>query len=182
MTKLIKCLFNVDTDEFSKIIKDIIIITIFTVFTGFIINIFLPKGFIFVNTSIQKSKNIVLISCDEAIIKMNSGSVLFVDSRQSSEYETIKISGAINIPATPASIAAKKIQENFDLISKPVELIIYCDGDTCGSSKILADRLIDMGYSRHIYIISDGIDKWINKGYPVIKKSAESVDRGTGEK
>src|SRR4030042_4191074 len=179
MAKLIKFLFNIDTDEFSRIIRESFFIIIIAIFIGFITNIFLPNGFIFINTSIQKSKNIVMISSEEAKIKTDTGSAILLDSRQSREFDELHITGAINIPGTPASIALKKIQKNFDLISGPVELVIYCEGGTCGSSKILADKLLDMNYSKHIYIIKNGINEWEDKGYPVTKQTGKSDDEET---
>ncbi len=165
--KIFEKILKTETEQLPKIFKDAFYIVIISIFLGLAINIFHPYGFDLVSKSKERNKNIVLISSEEARIKKYSGAALFIDSRQPEEYEISRIQGAINIPAVPESITVKKIKENSDLISKPKELVLYCDGTTCGSSEILANKLIEMGYPRHIYIIKNGIPEWYKKGYPV---------------
>lgn len=167
MRKTIDRLFNTDSEKFSKIIKDIIFIILISAIIGFAVNLFHPKGFTFVSTNREKKTNIIHISAREAKIKKDKGSALFLDSRQEDEFRAAHIPGALNIPAVPASVSVKKISENFKLISGPVELVIYCNGSSCGSSEILADKLTEMGYSRFIYIIKEGMPEWKENGFPV---------------
>ena len=167
MLKIIEKIIKTDINELPLIIRNSIYIIIFSIFAGFIINIFNPGGFTLVSRAMENQKQIVLISSEEAKIKLDSGSALFIDSRQDNEYDLFHIPDSINIPATPASIRLKKIRENFDLISGPIELVIYCEGLSCGSSQILSEKLIEMGYSKHIYLIEKGIPEWEEKGYPV---------------
>lgn len=167
MRKTIERLFNTDSEKLSKIIKDIFLIILISAIIGFIVNIFHPKGFTFVSTEKEKKTSVIYISSKEAKIKKDSGSALFLDSRQEDEFRTIHIPEAVNIPAVPASVSAKIISENHSLISGLVEIVIYCDGVSCGSSEILADKLIEMGYSRHIYILKNGIPEWEESGFPV---------------
>jgi rhodanese-related sulfurtransferase len=172
-------ILNVEWEEFSSIIRGAVYIIILSALIGFIVNLFHPKGFSFTSKTALKSNNIVFISSEEAKIKKENTSVIFVDSRQSDEYEISRIPGAINIPAIPASISVKKIKDNFDILSKPNELVLYCDGPSCGSSQILAETLIEMGYSKHVYIIKNGIPEWEAMGMP-IERPAEKPGAGTG--
>jgi rhodanese-related sulfurtransferase len=174
-------IFKVEPDEFSSIIKGAIYILILSIITGFVVNLFHLKGFTFIGKTALKSNNIVFISGEEAKIKKENPSVIFIDSRQIDEYEISRIPGAINIPAIPASISAKKIKDNFDILSKPKELVLYCDGASCGSSQTLAETLIGMGYSKHIYIIKNGIPEWEAMGMPVERPAGKS-DAGAGNK
>jgi rhodanese-related sulfurtransferase len=167
LKKVLEILLKVERDELSAIIKNASYIILASVIIGFIINLFNPKGFTFISKTFLSNKNIVLISAEEAKIKKENPAVLFIDSRQSSEYKSSRIPGAINIPASPASVSAKKIKENFDILSKPRELVLYCDGASCGTSQTLAETLTGFGYSRHIYIIRNGIPEWEALGLPV---------------
>lgn len=172
--KIIETIFKIDKDELLKIIKESMYILFAAAIIGFIVNIFHPRGFTFVSSSIYNEKNIVLISSDEAKIKIDSGAAVIIDSRTVEEYRDASIPGAVNIPAVPDSLSAKRIKENYGLINGPAELVIYCDGTSCGSSQILAARLLEMGYSKHIYIIEHGLPEWKEKGFPVEKTEARN--------
>jgi rhodanese-related sulfurtransferase len=172
-------IIKIEQEEFSSIVRGVVYIFILAAIIGFVVNLFHSKGFTFIGKSVLKSNNIVFISSEEAKIKKENASVIFIDSRQSDEYEISRIPGAINIPAIPASISAKKIKDNFDILSKPKELVLYCDGASCGSSQTLAETLIEMGYSKHIYIIKNGIPEWEAMGMPV-ERSVEKPDSSAG--
>lgn len=165
--KFIEKILKTETEQLPRIFKDAFYIVIISIFLGLAINIFNPNGFDFVSKNRERNQNIVMISSEEARIKKYSGAALFIDSRQPDEYEILRINDSINIQAIPETIAEKKIKNNSGLISKPLELVLYCDGTACGSSELLAKKLIEMGYKRHIYIIKNGIAEWHEKGYPV---------------
>ncbi|MBN2403672.1 MAG: rhodanese-like domain-containing protein [Spirochaetes bacterium] len=175
LKKILEKIFKVEQEELSSIIKDAASIIILSIIVGFGVNLFHPKGFSFISTSVQKSKNIIYISSEEAKIKKEGMIALFIDSRQADEFGISRIPGAINIPAVMSSISAKKMQENFENLSGPKELVIYCDGASCGSSQTLAETLIGMGYSKHIYIIKNGINEWESMGMPVERSGAEGI-------
>lgn len=157
----------IEKEERNKIIKDSIYIVIISTIIGFCINFLHPKGYILVNKSIYKSKMIVFISSEEAKLKLDGQYAVFIDSRENSEYIKGHITDAINIPASPYSTSVKKIKEHISILLQPRELVIYCWGTSCGSSEILANRLIKMGYLRHIYIIEHGFSEWKGKGFSV---------------
>ncbi len=80
-------LLKVEREELSLIIRDAAYIVVVSAFIGLAVNLFHPKGFILVSKSMEKSKNIVLISTEEAKIKNDSQSAVFIDSRQNDEFE-----------------------------------------------------------------------------------------------
>ncbi len=171
--RLIDKLFKIEKDDLIQIIRESFYILIAAILIGFIINIYHPKGYSLVSTSMFKNKQIVLINSAEAKIKKESGIAVFIDSRTRDEYADAHITGAINIPGVPASQSVKKIKKYYDRISQPKEIVLYCDGSSCGSSPILARRLIEMGYSKHLYIIELGIPEWREKGYPMETAKSE---------
>ncbi|PKL35401.1 MAG: hypothetical protein CVV44_21580 [Spirochaetae bacterium HGW-Spirochaetae-1] len=150
-----------------SIIKQAFIIVIFSFLTGMLINAFHPKGYVMVGASRMKEKKIVYITADEAKIKYDGGSVLFVDSRSPGEYNEGHAAGAVNIPSHPASAMMRGIEENMPFINGPRELVIYCSAHSCDSSDVLAAEISGLGYSRNIYIIEKGFPEWSGSGFPV---------------
>ncbi|MFC1671252.1 rhodanese-like domain-containing protein [Spirochaetota bacterium] len=153
----------------NRLIKDIISILIFSAVIAIIANLINPRGFTLVSNDFIKNKKIVHISIKEARIKYSSKLAVFVDSRVINDFRKNHIKGAINIPANPESISLKKIRSYFKILNRQKELVIYCGGLSCGTSELLARRIIGMGYSRHIYIIKEGFPAWLKSGYTVEK-------------
>ncbi|MCU0821236.1 MAG: rhodanese-like domain-containing protein [Spirochaetes bacterium] len=167
--KLIEKIFRVERNEVIKIVWESTIIFLIAAIVGFFINMFHPKGYTFVGSEMFAGKQIVLIKSEEARIKRDGSAALFVDTRSPEEYGQEHIPGALNIPYAPDSVREKLIKENFGALGGTRELVLYCDGESCGSSSMLAKRLIEMGYSRHIYIIDNGLPEWQAKGFPLEK-------------
>ncbi|MCP4133485.1 MAG: rhodanese-like domain-containing protein [bacterium] len=150
-----------------SLFKDSFYIVLLAVLIGGMVNLFHPKGFVVVSKAGELRKKIIFLSLEEAKIKYDSFGALIVDSRDFPDYKDLHIKGAINIPSEPDSLSFEKIKAHFSVINGPKELIIYCDAETCGSSETLAKRIQDQGYSRHIYIIKDGLPAWEDAGYDV---------------
>ena len=151
------------------LIKDIFIILILASFTGLVCNFINPSGFDFSKKTIKKYNKIIYISTEEAGIKYDSNITFFVDSRDSSEYNYAHIKKAINIPVSDDDGSSEKTDEKIAKLNVNRELVIYCNGESCSSSTILAKKIIDRGYPRHIYIIKKGFPHWEIKGFPVKK-------------
>lgn len=156
-------------------IREAVLIIVIAAVAGFGINLFHPAGFQLVSREALNYKKILLISTPEARIKYDSSLSIFVDSRSPAEFEESRIPGALNIPTAPEALSWKRIREYFPRLNEPVELVIYCSGTSCGTSEQLARRFLGMGYSRHIYIIRDGIPDWETRGYPVEGKGKQGI-------
>jgi rhodanese-related sulfurtransferase len=158
-----------------KLLKEIFYIFIFTGIIAFSINLIHPHGYKFIskeNNQGEITKNsLVFITSKEGKIKFDTGSTIFIDSRDAIEFKNESIFNSINIPTFPFAISNKMIKKYFKKINSLNEIIIYCNGSNCTTSESLAERLIDMGYSRHIYILKDGIPKWKEKKYPLAKRN-----------
>ena len=152
-----------------KTLIESLIIIVLAALIGFGVNAFHPKGYDFIGKSEIKYGKIVLLSSDEIKIKYDAEIARFIDSRQPEEFEYGHIKGAVNIPAVPESLSLKYLEKYSEIINSKNELVIYCDGEACGSSKILGKRIIDLGYSRHIYLIKNGLPEWKRKGFPLDK-------------
>ncbi len=147
-------------------IKGALIITAAAALFAFIINLFHPGGYRFVSKK-SSARQLVFISSEEAKIKLDKGSAIFIDSRTGDLYRKAHIQGALNIPVFPEAAYTGGIKKSFNRLQESLEIVIYCDGETCGTSRELAGRLIKMGYGRHLYIIKDGFPAWEKAGFPV---------------
>ena len=147
-----------------QLIKDMLIIIVASVVIGLGINLVHPRGFILVSKSDYDNRRIVAIATDEAKIKYDSQVAVFIDAREKAEYGASRIAGAVNIPAGDVVTRMEGISVSF--LSKPVEIIVYCDGVSCQASNIVARKMLNLT-PRHIYILEKGFPDWAVKGYPV---------------
>jgi rhodanese-related sulfurtransferase len=153
--------------ELKKIIRESLLLIVVTTLIAFTVNLFHPKGYIFVSREKMKLNKIVYISTGEAKIKFDHNAAIFIDSRSPVAYRLKHIKGSINIPAFPESTLVNKIRENFSLLKQAREIIIYCTGVSCSTDETVAKQLLEFGYRRHLYILKQGLPEWESEGYPV---------------
>jgi rhodanese-related sulfurtransferase len=94
---------------------------------------------------------------------------LFIDARESAEYEAGHIPGAVRMTrndalAEPERIAALPVR------GRPI--IAYCEGGACEASIDLAKTLIESGF-RRVLVYTGGYPEWAAAGHP--------VERGSGQ-
>lgn len=159
------------------LVRETVIIIAAAVLTGFCINLVHPRGYEPISKEQRSLRKVVFISAEEARLKLDSEKGVFIDTRSAQEYAAGHIPGALNIPAHPESISMSKVRDHFKKLGGPVELVLYCDGDNCSSSEVLARRLFGMGYQRHLYIITGGYPEWIGSDYPVDEGVVKGKDK-----
>jgi rhodanese-related sulfurtransferase len=145
-----------------RLLKDMLAIIIAAAAAGLAINLFHPRGFVPVSRQDLALKRVVSVSAVEAKIKYDAGMALFVDARDTEEFAAGHIAGAGNIPAVDPPAGALDA-----LLRRTREIVIYCDGASCGAAAKLARELIGRGYGRNLYVIDDGFPGWEERGYPV---------------
>ncbi len=134
---------------------------------GFTVNIFHPKGYVLAPRFELGKRNIVQISADEAKAKLETGSAVFLDARDEDEYNVGHIRTSINVPFDSEKLSYNTNTWSIAELNGPKEPVVYCGGVSCGASQRLAERLIALGYARHIYVITRGYSEWEERGYPV---------------
>lgn len=87
-------------------------------------------------------------------------SVIVVDARSKPYDDGTRITGAILLTydAADATIATT-------LPSKSATVVVYCSNEKCPAGKMLAERLVQMGYTS-VYKYPEGIAGWMQAGYP----------------
>jgi rhodanese-related sulfurtransferase len=146
------------------------IIIFIAVLTGFTVNLFHPKGYVMTPREELGLKNIVPISTDEAKIKFDAGSAVFLDARDEDEYNAGHINPSINLPFDSEKLSFDGSAWSIAELNAHKEPVIYCGGTGCGVSQQLAERLVSLGYARHIYVIAGGYSDWEKRGYPVERR------------
>ena len=119
-----------------------------------------PRPRLVVSSSLPAIRYVEL---PEARAKYNSG-VAFVDARTPEEYQTGHISGAINVPA---ALEPDEITAALAAHPKDAELVVYCDGEECGASTTLAQKLQRLGYSG-VQVFFNGWTVWVKAQAPTV--------------
>lgn len=107
------------------------------------------------------------ISLDEAAAKFQSSEVLFIDARDQEDYEYGHIRGAINLPYEEMDLFWDEVSPK---ISRDRPLVLYCSGEECETSLMLAREMVLLGWT-DIYVFFGGWREW--------EKAKLPVERGT---
>ena len=92
--------------------------------------------------------------------------VPFLDARRSAEYQDGHVAGAWSVPVWEADAAARITE--FEARANPAPaspIVVYCSGGDCEDSRLLAQRLVQLGY-RNLLIYRDGFPDWVQRGRP----------------
>ncbi len=153
-----------------RLVREMFVILAAAGAAGIAVNLFHPRGYVLVSRADLEARKTVFLSAGEARIKHDAGAV-FVDAREKAEFEQARVPGAINVPALDA--AAGKPAMDFGFLGRQAEIVIYCDGPSCGASAMVAEAIRKRGYGRILYILTGGLPGWEAEGYP--------VERGAGD-
>jgi rhodanese-related sulfurtransferase len=93
----------------------------------------------------------------------DSGNALFVDARSRDNYEDGHIPGAVSMPVGEFD---RLIDAFMDQHALDQTIVTYCSGRTCEDSHLLAQLLLDFGYS-DVKIFIDGFPGWEAEGHPI---------------
>ena len=106
-----------------------------------------------------------LISLSQAY-ELYRDKTLFIDARDTEEFDDGHISGAINIPY----LHADEYLTRLDPVVKMEPVVVYCEGADCDMSIRLGNELFSKGYKK-VFIFFGGWEEWERSGYPVVKSS-----------
>jgi rhodanese-related sulfurtransferase len=111
-----------------------------------------PAGFLrdaagvtFVRLRVASAWNIDSISDHDFIAAAKRGEALVIDARYPRDYRAGHVAGAINLPVTASD---RGIQEAMRSVPANRSIIVYCESAECEFDRMLAARLVALGYER----------------------------------
>jgi len=87
---------------------------------------------------------------------------IFVDARESEEFELAHIAGAMNIPFDYYD----EYMDYIDALNYDDVFIIYCSGGECSLSLDLADVFFGDKAFENVFVFEGGLPAWQDAGYP----------------
>jgi rhodanese-related sulfurtransferase len=111
----------------------------------------------------ETRSSILDISSDDAFSMIEKGTVV-IDVREKAEWDEAHIEGAILIPKSSLDAGDPLAWKVVEALPKEDRIIIHCKGGV--RSMAVAKKLQERGYKK-IYNM-DGMDYWIEKGYPYV--------------
>lgn len=110
---------------------------------------------------------------DEVAGAVLSGKLVVVDVRESDEFESGHISGAINIPRGWLEFKADRTCPAYDeRLERDKPILVYCPFG--GRSALATAALKELGYA-NVMNLAGGLDAWTRSGYPVEQPEAAPV-------
>jgi rhodanese-related sulfurtransferase len=91
------------------------------------------------------------------------GNALFVDARSGDNYDDGHILGAVSMPVGEFD---NLIDSFMDQHSLDQTIVTYCAGRNCEDSHILAQLLMDFGFT-NVKVFIDGFPGWKAEGHPI---------------
>jgi rhodanese-related sulfurtransferase len=157
-------------------LRNIVLILVLALVTAGLYNTFSGRGIPWVpqEVKVEGAKPRLVLSSSAAAInyieikeaqsKFDQG-IRFIDARETEEYRAGHVKGAVNIPAAEAPEA---IQTALGAQSRDQDIVIYCDGEECGASTMLAGKLQRLGFTK-VYVFFGGWTAWQTARLPVEK-------------
>lgn len=99
-------------------------------------------------------EDVPTLSLEEAMAKMEVGSIILVDVRPRDEYEAGHLAGAISVPM-------EELEPYLHNLPRPVEVVVYCRGPYCISSTQAAAKLQHEGITA--YKLEGGEHEWVKE-------------------
>ncbi len=109
------------------------------------------------------------IDLEEAYRLFSTDGTLFVDARSYEEFTQGRIKKAVLLSYDEFDKYFNEISAQLD---KATTLVVYCNGEECDLSIMLADELYFLGYG-NVNIFHGGWNEWEDAGYPTEGKEGE---------
>lgn len=111
----------------------------------------------------KKPEPFVAVTSEEVkgMLDRKEPGVVVIDARTPQEFQEVHIKGAVNIPLP-------ELEKSPALLTFPKEakLVFYCNGFKCGKSPKAARLAATLGY-RNLYVLSEGMPAWEEKGFAI---------------
>ena len=95
---------------------------------------------------------------------MDMSNVLWVDGRSETAYQQAHFPGAIHLSLDDWDNGLTRLLESWD---GGMQIVVYCDGNGCESSRAIAQRLRDE--------LGEGAAYWLVDGWAVLEKEVPGL-------
>jgi rhodanese-related sulfurtransferase len=109
-------------------------------------------------------KAIKTVNLEQAHVLWQAGKTLVLDARHTSDYQELRVSGAINLP--PEDWPTLQDLPKLARIDKERQILVYCSQESCDDALKLAEKLQALGFTR-VLAFTGGFRAWDEAGYPV---------------
>ena len=104
------------------------------------------------------------VSVAQAKDMIDRGEVFILDVRRQDEFDAGHINGAMLLAVQ--DIPAQELNTKLQSLPSDRKILVYCRSGR--RSALASDILVKNGFSQ-VYNMKEGIDSWINAGYPTVK-------------
>ena len=116
------------------------------------------------------AQNIRNVNWDKALHMIEADGAALFDGRSAQKYDHQHVPEAQSLPLHDFD----KYFQNYDNISKSTPIMVYCDNEVCGTSKMVAHKLVLEGF-KEIYIIKTGFEGWLKTSWATHTEPTESI-------
>ncbi len=102
------------------------------------------------------------VESSDLVALWESGEALFLDARSEEAYSQGHIPGAFSLSYKSFE---QGVPEWVNDLPKDQPLVIYCDGADCHASKVVYEKLLELGFEEDkLRIFSGGWTEWVKQG------------------
>lgn len=123
----------------------------------------LPADMAQKSTAIEKE--IPRVSVEQVREGVVGEKIICIDARSLAEFERGHVRGAVCLPLDDLDQALSK---NLDLLLQNKPIVIYCGGEGCDLSHLLARKLVAIGMDQ-VSVFTAGLNGWKTAGLPIEK-------------
>jgi rhodanese-related sulfurtransferase len=110
------------------------------------------------------------LTLDDVVQVHGQSGVVFLDGRESVDYDDGHIRGAVSLPFYEAADVFPRVRETLQAAEY---IIVYCEGKDCEVALFIATDLSEAGYDS-VAVYAGGYDEWAAAGFPTDRMEEES--------
>ncbi len=114
-------------------------------------------------SSMEITKPIPRVSIEEMNVLLKNKTAVCIDARSHSDYRKGHIQGAISMPVSNFD---ESLSKHLEFLSTNQSMVIYCGGEGCDLSEMLARKLMALGIDQ-VSIFSAGWSAWKKAGLQI---------------
>jgi len=103
------------------------------------------------NDFMSQCEDIQTLSLEEALSRLENGSIVLVDVRPADEFEAGHIPGAISVPM-------EDLHQYLGNLPKGIQIAAYCRGPYCVFAAKAVEKMTQEGFTA--FVLEEGVSEW----------------------